>query len=106
MNKKMITHGLVIIAIVASVFIAASFTADKTYAQTSKTSAVANIAKVDFENRSLHSDSKMIADEQIPLAEMPSQTDMNIPLWFLIVGVSALMTGFVIYEDLKDRSLR
>ena len=106
MNKKILTHGLIITAIVVSVFIAASLTADKTYAQTSKTSAVINIAKVDFENRSLHSDSRMIADNEIPLAEVPSQNDINIPLWFLIVGVSALMTGFVIYEDLKDRSLR
>ena len=74
MNKKMIIHGLTIAAVIIATFIAAALTPVKTYAKTPGTSAVKNIAKVDFENRTLKTETKMIADNEIPLAAEPSDS--------------------------------
>ena len=70
MDKRKITHGLMVIAIVVSVFIAAAFTPIDTYTATSEKATVTNLAKVDFENRMVASDRKMIADNEVPLAAL------------------------------------
>ena len=87
--KKMLTHGLMITAIVSAIFVAALLTPAKSHAKAQEQSAVVNIAKVDFEN-------------QIPLAAEPADTGVNMPLWWTIVSVSAVMTGLVIYMDCRD----
>ena len=103
MDKRKITHGLLVIAIVVSVFIAAAFTPVDTYTATSETVTVTNLAKVDFENRTLASDRKMIADNQVPLAATPFETGNNYSLWIIALGVVAVITGVVIYEGYLDR---
>ena len=87
--KKMLTHGLMITAIVSAIFVAALLTPAKTDTQVQEKSAVVNIAKVDLEN-------------EIPLAAAPVDTGINMPLWWAIVSVSAVMTGLVIYMDCRD----
>ena len=51
MNKKLMTHVIMITAIVLSVFIAAALTPAKSYTKASDKTAAVNIAKVDFEAR-------------------------------------------------------
>ena len=107
MNKKMKAHELIITAIVIAVFAAAVFSA-ATFAPTEKdskasgSSVVINLAKVDFENRSVNTDNKVIADNEIPLADAPSETGVNMPMWWIIVAASVLMMGVVLYEDLAS----
>lgn len=102
MNQKAIIHGITVAAIVMAAFVAAVLSPARTYAADMQTGVV-NIAKVDHESRTLHADSRMITDNRIPLAESPYSADTSIPLGWLIVAGSALLTTFVIYEDLKDR---
>ena len=106
MNRKMIIHGIMITAIVIATFIAAALTPARTYAKTSEASAVANIAKIDYENRTLRQDSRMIADNEVPLAAAPFESTMNMSMGLLILSVSAIMAGIVIFEEIKDRQLR
>ena len=103
MDKRKITHGLLVIAIVVSVFIAAAFTPIDTYTATSEKTTVTNLAKVDFENRTLASDRKMIADNEIPLAATPFDRGNNYSLWIIVLGVVVVITGIVIYEEYLDR---
>ncbi len=102
MNKKTIIHAILIAAIVIAAFFAAALTPANTYAKTSDSSAVINIAKVDFESRTLHAD-KRIADNRIPMASAPLETGMNISVEWIIVAVAAVVTGFIIYVDLKGQ---
>ena len=106
MNKKIITHGLIIAAIVISAFAAAALTPAKAYARTTEASAIANIAKIDYENRTLRTSTKQIIDNEIPLAAAPSETAPDMSFAWLVVAAAALMTGIVIFEDLKDRRSR
>ena len=101
MSKKMITHGLVITAFVIAAFVAAAFTPSKTYAKTSEGPAVINIAKIDHENRTLHADSTVIADNEVPLAATPYEGGMNAAVCWAVVAASAIITGIVIFEDIK-----
>ena len=87
MNKKIITHGLIIAAIVISAFAA--------YAKTTEASAIANIAKIDYENRTLRTSTKQIIDNEIPLAAAPSETAPDMSFAWLVVAAAALMTGIV-----------
>ena len=103
MNKKTISHGLMITAIVIAAFIAAAFTPVKAYAKTSGDSPVQNIAKIDYENRTLRAGGTKIEDNEIPLAAVPYEDDSNMSIIRIIVAVSAVMSGIVIFEDLKDR---
>ncbi len=103
MDKRKITHGLLVIAIVVSVFIAAAFTPVDTYKATGETVTVTNLAKVDFENRTMASDIKMIADNDIPLATTPFETGNHYSLWIIALGVVIVITGVVIYEGYLDR---
>ena len=103
MDKRKITHGLMVIAIVVSVFIAAAFTPIDTYTATSEKATVTNLAKVDFENRMVASDRKMIADNEVPLAATPFDKGNNYSLWIVVLGVVIVITGVVIYEEYLDR---
>ena len=107
MTRKMKAHELIITAIVIAVFAAAVFTA-ATLAPSGKdakaqgSSVVINLAKVDFESKSQNTESKVIADNEIPLAEAPSETGVNMPMWWIIVAGAVLMTGIVLYEDFSS----
>ena len=103
MNKKMTVHILMITLIMIATFIAAALTPVRTYAKTSEASAVKNIAKIDFENKANRVESKAIIDNEIPMAAMPFEADMNKSLGMIIISVSAIMAGIVIIEDIKDR---
>ena len=103
MNKKMTVHILMITLIMAAAFIAAALTPVRTYAKTSEASAVKNIARIDFENRTNRIESKAIIDNEIPMAAMPFEADMHRTLGMIIISVSAIMAGIVIIEDIKDR---
>ena len=103
MNKKVLVHGLMIITIVIATFIVAALTPDKTYANTGRDTVVANIAKVDYDNRTVYAKEKKIADNEIPLAAFPSEAGANMTVGWIIVAASALMSGIVIYEERKDR---
>lgn len=103
MNKKVLVHGLMIVTIVAATFIMAALTPNKTYANTNHAGVVANIAKVDYDNRTVYAKEKKIADNEIPLAAFPSEAGANMTIGWIIVAVSAVMSGIVIYEERKDR---
>ena len=105
MNKKMKAHELIITAIVIAVFAIAVFSAatlapDRKGSKATGSSVVINLAKADFENKAINTESKVIADNEIPLAEAPAETGVNIPVWSIIVAASVLMMGIVLYEDL------
>ena len=95
-----------IMAVVLAVFAAAALTPAETYAKTSEVSVVNNIAKVDYENRTIHADTKMIADNEIPLAAAPVETGINSSFGWLILAASAIISGLVIQDDLRDRRSR
>ncbi len=99
MNKKIITHILMIAAIVTAVFAAAALTPSDTYAKTEKSSGVINIAKVDYENRTVRIQSKAIADNEMPLAAVPSQSGSQSGLEWVILGAVALITIVIIREN-------
>ena len=101
--KRNITHGLLIATIVIAAFIAAIVTPSKIYAKTTGSSEIINIAKVDYENRTQRTESKMIADNEIPLAAAPSETESNMTLWWVVIAASAVISGIVIVDDLRDR---
>ena len=101
MNKKMIRHGLMIAAIVIATFVVAALTPANTSAKANTAAVVTNIAKVDFENRTLYADATRIADNEVPLAAMPEETGLNMTWWWILVSVSVATTGVVIYESRK-----
>lgn len=103
MNRKMLRHGLMIAAIVIAVFAAAALTPAKTYAETTGSVTVANLAKIDYENRARLAGVTMIADNEIPLAAAPSEKGFNLTLWLIVVSVSAIMSGIVIFEEYMDK---
>ena len=72
-------------------------------AREAKSSAVINIAKVDFEARTSAPATKKIADNEIPLAAAPSESDINMAMWWILVAVSVTMTGIVIIESRKEK---
>lgn len=96
MNKKIRNHAILIAAIVMAAFIAAAFTPARTYAKTAQSAGVTNIAKVDYENRTLPSGGKMIADNEVPLAASPSSNDFNMTVWCVLVTVSVITSGVAI----------
>lgn len=102
MNKKVLVHAIMIAAVVVATFVAAALTPANTFAKTSESSAVINIAKVDFESRTLHADRKMIVDNEMPLAQAPSVSDMGLNLEWMIVAAAAVVTGIIVYIDRKD----
>ena len=105
MNKKTIIHAIMITAVVITAFVAAALTPVKTSAGTREGSAVVNIAKVDFENRTAQKEAVMILDNEIPMAEVPAQEGINMHLWWIVVTVSAVIIGIVMIEARKvDRS--
>jgi len=103
MNKKMITHGLMITAILVAVFVSAAFTSEHKAKNTTESYRITNIAKVDFENNTLGTGNNMIAENNIPLASAPSSIVANASVLWIIISVSALIIGIVIYEDYKDK---
>ena len=103
MNKKMISHGLTITAILIAVFIAAALANRGTYSQRTETSAVINLAKVDFENRTAGKGLRMIADNEIPMASEPFESGVNVSLWLIVVSTAAVMTGIVICVECSDK---
>ena len=103
MNRKMIIHGIMITAIVIATFVAAALTPADTYAKTSEVAAVANIAKIDFDNRTLRAGGTVISDNEVPLAAVPFETDMNKAMGYIIISASAIMAAIVIIEGIKDR---
>ncbi|MBO4890744.1 MAG: hypothetical protein J5574_07105 [Lachnospiraceae bacterium] len=103
MNKRIITHGFIISAIVIAAFIAAAFTPVETYAKTSDTGVIQNLARIDHENGMNRSSVKMIPDNNVPLAAVPSEAGINMTLIRIIVAASAIMSGIVIYTDLRDK---
>ena len=102
MNKKIISHGIMITAIVAFVFIAAALSSSNTHADTQKSSSVINMERSTDDKAEVTSGVKMIPDNEVPLAATPSMPGMNIPLAILILSAAAGITGVVIYEDVKD----
>ena len=101
MNKKIRNHAILIAAIVMAAFIAAAFTPARTYAKTAQSAGVTNIAKVDYENRTLKSHGTMIADNEVPLAAAPSTGDLNMTVWCILVTVSVVTSGVAIYINRK-----
>ena len=95
MRRKMITHGLVITAIMIMVFIAAALTPASSY-NNSKATTPINLAKVDFGG-------KMIADNEIPMAQTPSEKDNKSTLWIVVIAAAAVMSSVVIFEEIKDK---
>ena len=102
MNRKMITHGLVITAVVFSIFVLAALTPVRSYTKTSDSLAAVSIAKIDHSMVS-GTDIRMISDKEIPLAETPIE-GVNVSLWLIFVSVAAVMSGVVIYKDYKDET--
>lgn len=92
MNRKSITHGLKITAIIIAAFVAASLTPARSFAKTA-----------DIENRPVATTGKVIIDNEMPLAAEPSGTDVRMTLGWIIIAAAAVMTGIVIVEDFKDR---
>ena len=99
MNRKLISHGLKITVIIMAAFAAAALTPSRSFAKTSEASAIT----ADHENTAPDTGAKMIADSDIPLAATPAGTDNYMKYGWLIISVSAIMTGIVIFDDLKDR---
>lgn len=99
MNRKAISHGLKITAIIIAAFVAASLTPAKSYAKTTEASAITIVN----ENEAPDLGAKMIADNDVPLAAAPSATDNYMKIGWIIISISAVMTGIVIFEDLKER---
>ena len=66
-------------------------------------SPVMNIAKIDYESRTV-SENKMIADNEVPLAAAPSGTGLNMTLWWIVVVSSLIITGTVIIESRKIKA--
>lgn len=95
MNKKNILSKFVIMTIVLAVFIAAALTPARTSA------AYAAPATVAAEDNASLTDIRVIPDNQMPLAQAPFMDDLNITLWLIVVAVSALITGIVIFEDCR-----
>ena len=102
MKKRMIPHGLMIAAIIIAAFVAAALTPADTYAKKTENPAISNIARVDFEYKTSDTDSKTIPDYEIPLAAAPSASSANMLIGWLVVAVTAIISGVVIYEDYKD----
>ncbi len=102
MNRKVLVHAIMIAAVVVATFVAAALTPANTFAKTSASSAVINIAKVDFESRTLHVDRRVIADSEMPLAQAPSNAGTGMNVEWIIVAASAVVTGIIIYIDRKD----
>ena len=96
MNKKNILSKFVIMTIVLAVFIAAALTPARTSAASAAAAAVA------VEDNTSGSGIRAIPDNQIPLAQAPFMADLNITLWLIVVAVSALITGIVIFEDCRS----
>ena len=101
MNKKIMTHVLVITAILVSVFIAAALTGAKTYNKTESPAVTANLAKVDFENSLVREGGRMIADSEIPLANTPFAANTS-SVWIIVIAAAAVLTGLVIFEECRD----
>ena len=101
MDRKT-THGLMITAIVAAIFIAAALTPAKTYTEKSETSESVNITNTDHESTVSGTGIRMISDKDVPLAATPVRAGVSSSLWLIVVAVSAVMTGIVIYEECKD----
>ncbi len=102
MNRKMIRHGLLIVSIVIAAFFAAALTPAKTYAKTSGTPAVTNIAKVDYESRTERTAAKMIVDNEVPLQAAPLESGSVLPTEWIIVAAAAVVTGIIIIMDRKN----
>ncbi len=104
MSRKL-THGLIITVILIAVFFAAALTPAKADTASSKGSVAVNLAKVDFESRTLGTEGRMIADNDIPLASVPFETDSS-SMAMIVVAIAALVTGIVIIEECTDRRTR
>ncbi len=102
MNTKKINHGIIITAILVAIFVAAALTPVKANTKADAPKGTINLAKVDFESRTLPAGSKVIADTQVPLAAAPL-TNMNAdsPVWLIVMTIGAVFTGIVIFEKRK-----
>ena len=106
MNKKIITHGIIITAIIAAVFVAAALTPTVKEAKAAEPSVIKNLAKVDFENKIPVSGTIMIADNDIPLAATPFESSSINPFELVFVLVSVLLIGILGFEVYRDRMTR
>ncbi len=95
MNRKT-THGLMITAILVAVFIAAALTPVKSYKKNAPAGAPVTVASAVLSDGSV-----MITDNEVPLAETPFETDINMTAWLIVVTIAAVISGVVIYVDCK-----
>ena len=104
MRNSIINRLVKISAIALAAFFAAVsipvFASAKTQgsADTVKAPAVANIAKVDFENRTLTAGTK-IADSEIPLAAMPSEKTPDMTFQLIVISTALIVVSIVIFES-------
>ncbi len=103
MNKKMMIHGITIIAIMMAIFAAAAFTPAKADAHMTGTAAAMNLVRTDIENRVAEADGRMIADTELPLSATPFENDSKSSAMVIVLTVSAVITGIVIIEEFKDK---
>ncbi len=75
MNKKTSRHVIIIAAIVIATFVVAALTPANSSAKANNAAVVTNIAKVDYENRTVYKDATRIADNVVPLAATPEEAE-------------------------------
>ena len=103
MNRKMMIHGITIIAIMIAVFAAAAFTPAKADTHTTGTAAAMNLVKADIASRVADADGRMIADTEIPLSAAPFETDGKSSAMMIVLTAAAVITGIVIIEEFRDK---
>lgn len=103
MNRKALTHGIMIAAIVVAAFVAAALTPVRSHTDKATGLALGKITEAYEINHASEETVTMISDNEIPLAASPAEAGLNMNLGWIIVSVSAVMSGIVIYEDIKDR---
>ncbi|MBR4573575.1 MAG: hypothetical protein IKO16_01580 [Lachnospiraceae bacterium] len=103
MNKKTITHGLVITVIIAAVFVAAALTPAMSYAKEPVAVATVSSSQADQDDPAEKSGAVMINDNEVPLAEAPFESGINMSWWLIVVSLSAIISAVVIFEEGKDK---
>ncbi len=99
MQKKMITHGIIITAILIAVFVTAALTGVKADKDASKAPLATSIAQIDHAN---NNGGRLIAENTVPMAATPFGHANTSSILIVVVAFSAIMSGIVIYEEYKD----
>ncbi|MCR5687784.1 MAG: hypothetical protein K6G58_07180 [Lachnospiraceae bacterium] len=102
-SRKALIHGLIVTAVMITVFVTAALTPARANAQTSEVSAAMDLVRTDIESRTDGQSVAYIPGNEVPLAAAPDKGGFNVSLWLIVVAVSAAVTGTVIYEDYKDK---